>query len=79
MADESANDVRVPDVRAHVWLSLAVPLTFMRAVPYPLQASWDDGRFILENRDVRAPSWHALWSILSEPHFQAYHPLHLLS
>lgn len=53
--------------------------TFARGVPGPLVASWDDGRFLIENRDVQEPSWSALIAILREPRFEAYHPLHLLS
>jgi tetratricopeptide (TPR) repeat protein len=51
---------------------------FARAVPYPLQRSWDDGRFILDNPDVVHPSFAALKHIFGEPRFEAYHPLHLL-
>ncbi|MFI5308341.1 MAG: hypothetical protein ACHQ53_13360 [Polyangiales bacterium] len=79
MASAATPSTSEPGARAHLWVSLATLVTFLRAVPYPLHPSWDDGRFILENPDVRAPSWHALRSILGEPHFQAYHPLHLLS
>jgi protein O-mannosyl-transferase len=79
MASGAAPSRSEPAARAHLWVSLATLVTFLRAVPYPLHPSWDDGRFILENADVRSPSWNALRSILSEPHFQAYHPLHLLS
>ncbi len=66
-------------LRAHLLLSLATLATFARAVPYPLQLRWDDGRFIVDNPDVRAPSWHALGAIFGGVRFEAYHPLHLLS
>lgn len=71
--------VRAPSVRAHALLSLATLGTFARAVPYPLALSWDDGRFIADNPDVQEVSWRSLRSIFGAPHFQAYHPLHLLS
>ncbi len=60
-------------------VAAAVVATFARAVPYPLQRSWDDGRFIIDNSDVHEVSLASLRSILGGPHFQAYHPLHLLS
>jgi tetratricopeptide (TPR) repeat protein len=67
------------DARAHAIVSLATVVTFARAVPYPLQLTWDDARFIADNPDVHEVSWRSLVSILGAPHFQAYHPLHLLS
>jgi tetratricopeptide (TPR) repeat protein len=74
---------RVPlpakEIAPHAALSLLTLATFARGVPYPLQGSWDDGRFIVDNRDVHEVSWRSLQSIFGAPHFQAYHPLHLLS
>jgi hypothetical protein len=64
---------------AHVLLSLATLAVFARALPYPLQISWDDGRLITDNPDVREVSLRSLQSIFGATHFQAYHPLHLLS
>lgn len=64
---------------AHAVVSAAVVATFARAVPYPLVLGWDDGRFIADNPLVREPSLESLWEIVSRPHFEAYHPLHLLS
>jgi hypothetical protein len=69
----------LPGLQAHVLLSLATVATFARAVPYPLQVNWDDGRFIVDNPDAHEVSMRALRSIFGAPHFQAYHPLHLLS
>jgi tetratricopeptide (TPR) repeat protein len=60
-------------------VSLATLATFARAVPYPLQLTWDDARFIADDPDVHEISLRALASIFGRPHFQAYHPLHLLS
>ena len=68
-----------PSRSAHALLSLATLATFARAVPYPLHVNWDDGRFIVDNPDVHEVSWRALTSIFGAAHFQAYHPLHLLS
>ncbi len=65
--------------RAHALVTAAVLATFARALPYPLQARWDDGRFILDNALVREPSWRAFFEIVSKPQLEAYHPLHLLS
>lgn len=67
------------DGRAHAIVSLATVATFARAVPYPLQLTWDDARFISDNPDVQEISARSLASIFGGPHFQAYHPLHLLS
>lgn len=64
--------------RARAVIALAAVAVFARAVPYPLQRSWDDGRFILDNPDVLHPSLAALQHIFGAPRFEAYHPLHLL-
>lgn len=40
---------------------------------------WDDERFLIENPLVREVSFDHFVTIFTEPHFQAYHPLHLLS
>jgi hypothetical protein len=75
--------VKVPDV-GHEWrqraaIVAAALLTYARALPYPLQRSWDDGRFILDNPDVRHVSGAALVHMFTRVQFEAYHPLHLLS
>ena len=57
----------------------AAAATFARALPFGLQASWDDDRFIVDNPLVHEVSFTNLNAILAGPHFQAYHPLHLLS
>jgi hypothetical protein len=64
--------------RARAVITLAAVAVFARALPYPLQRSWDDGRFILDNSDVLQPSLAALQRIFGAPRFEAYHPLHLL-
>jgi hypothetical protein len=58
---------------------VAALVAFGRALPYPLVASWDDRRFLIDDPLVTQPSIASLRSILFEPHFEAYHPLHLLS
>jgi hypothetical protein len=58
---------------------VATLLTFARALGYPLQRGWDDGRFILDNSDVQHVSAAALSRMFSQVQFEAYHPLHLLS
>jgi tetratricopeptide (TPR) repeat protein len=60
-------------------IALATGLVFARAVPYPFARSWDDARFILDNRDVLEPSWPAFVRMWTSVQFEAYHPLHLLS
>ncbi len=66
------------------WIDRALVLaamfvTFGRSLPYPLVPSWDDRRFLIDDPLVTHPSWEAFVSIWTEPHFEAYHPLHLLS
>jgi tetratricopeptide (TPR) repeat protein len=41
--------------------------------------NWDDDRFVRDNRLIQEPSLDNLEAILTAPHFQAYHPLHLLT
>ncbi|HEX4351828.1 MAG TPA: hypothetical protein VHZ95_02920, partial [Polyangiales bacterium] len=60
-------------------IALATLFTFARALPYPLQTSWDDGRFIANNPDVQHVSAVALARMFTLVQFEAYHPLHLLS
>ncbi len=60
-------------------VALAALFAFGRALPFPLVRSWDDGRFLIDDELVTHPSWSALRSIWSEPNFEAYHPLHLMS
>jgi hypothetical protein len=69
--------------RSQKWPAAAIVLatvaTFARAVPYPLQASWDDARFLTNDPLVHAVSLRNLLAIFGDVHFEAYHPLHLLS
>ena len=60
-------------------MSIATIAVFARALPYPLQRSWDDGRFIVDNPQLRSVSFEGLRFIFGAPRFEAYHPLHLLS
>ncbi len=64
---------------AYAACALAIAAVFARAVPYPLQASWDDARFLTDDPLVMQPSWDAFLAIVSKPQLEAYHPLHLLS
>jgi hypothetical protein len=54
-------------------------ITFGRAVPHEILDGWDDDRFLRDNPLVQSISWENFASIWSGPHFEAYHPLHLLS
>lgn len=60
-------------------VAIGALVAFGQALPYPLVASWDDRRFLIEDELVTHPSLEALRSIWLEPHFEAYHPLHLMS
>lgn len=64
--------------KPHLAITLGVLAAFARAVPYPLQTRWDDGRFLIDDALVHEVSWHSLVEMFARPHFQAYHPLHLL-
>jgi hypothetical protein len=75
---DSAHGSRVGRA-AHLAVSAITVAVFARAVPYPLQLHWDDGRFIADNPLVHEVSWRSLLAIVSAPHFEAYHPLHLLA
>lgn len=74
-----ASPSRRSELAAAAVVVVCAVATFARAVPTPLLRSWDDDRFILDNADVLHPSWDAFVSFLTRPHFQAWHPLHLLS
>ncbi len=67
------------ELASYALIVVATLAAFARAVPYSLQTSWDDGRFIVNNPDVHQVSWRALASFFTQPRFEAYHPLHLLS
>ena len=41
--------------------------------------SWDDKRFLIEFEPVRSIGVDSLVAIWSEPHFEAFHPLHLMA
>lgn len=81
---EAAPLVAPPPSRAHRWVAraavaLAAALAFGRASLHPLLDGWDDDRFLTDNPLVQSISGEHLAAIWSAPHFQAYHPLHLLS
>lgn len=63
----------------HAIVTVLVAGTFGRGLGTPIQRSWDDGRFIVDNPLVHEPSWDALFSVFTQAHFEAFHPLHLLS
>lgn len=60
-------------------ITVATVLTFGRGVPFGLLDGWDDERFLIENPLVQQVSASNLAAIFTQPHFQAYHPVHLLS
>ncbi len=62
-----------------VLIVVAAVATFARGVPRALMSSWDDQRFLMEFEPVQQISLDSLTRIWSEPHFEAYHPLHLMS
>ena len=62
-----------------VLVLIAAVLTFARSVPNDLVRGWDDGRFLVDFAPVQSVSWENLVAIFRAPHFEAYHPLHLLS
>jgi hypothetical protein len=64
---------------SRVLVAVSTALCFARALPFPLQRSWDDGRFIIDNPDVRNVSLAAFGRAFSTVQFEAFHPLHLLS
>jgi protein O-mannosyl-transferase len=66
------------------WIARAIVAAFSiaafgRAMLQPLLDGWDDDRFVSNDPLVLSPSVAGLASIFGEPHFEAYHPLHLLS
>ncbi len=65
--------------RTDLVLFLAAVAVFARGVPSALLRSWDDQRFIVEFEPVHSIGFAELKAIWSEPHFEAYHPLHLMS
>ncbi len=64
---------------ARAAVAVAAVATFARGVANPLVASWDDGRFLIDFEPVKHVSLDSLARIWGEEHFQAWHPLHLLS
>lgn len=60
-------------------VAAAAVATFARGVGHPLLASWDDGRFLIDFEPVQRVSLESLHRIWTEVHFQAWHPLHLMS
>lgn len=64
---------------AYACLGLVCAIAFSRGLGFGLLDGWDDDRFLLNDALVQEPSFAHFVAIFSEPHFEAYHPLHLLS
>lgn len=60
-------------------VALAAVLTFAAGVPGQFLTSWDDDRFIIDNASAHAITADTFAWIWSGPHFEAFHPLHLMS
>lgn len=78
----TARPVEAPGRRRWIaWgsVALVVAIAFGRGAGYGLLDGWDDDRFLLENELVQRVSFDHLVAIFAEPHFEAYHPVHLLS
>lgn len=79
MAAAAPEGPDAPRWAAWAAIAIAAGLAFARGVPHALLDGWDDDRFLLDNELVQRVSVDHLVSFFTEPHFQAYHPLHLLS
>ncbi|MBO6938137.1 MAG: hypothetical protein JJ863_24425 [Deltaproteobacteria bacterium] len=66
-------------VRADLILAVATAAVFARGLGHGLMTSWDDQRFLVDFEPIQTVSWDHFVAIWSGPHFEAYHPLHLLS
>ncbi|MBX3270064.1 MAG: hypothetical protein KF729_07365 [Sandaracinaceae bacterium] len=64
---------------AYAVIAIAATIAFGRAVPFALLDGWDDDRFLIDDPLVHEVGLDSLVAIFARPHFQAYHPLHLLS
>lgn len=62
----------------YVLVAVAAVVAFGRGVPAALLSSWDDDRFFAFE-PIRSPSVDAFVTIWSEPQFEAYQPIHLMS
>ena len=60
-------------------VAVAATITFARSLGFGLIESWDDARFLVDFEPIRKPGLDALAIIWSGPHFEAFHPLHLMS
>ncbi len=83
-SDTPSTSASAPAAMREVWIDRAIVFVaalavFGRTLGYPLVGSWDDRRFLIDDPLVQHPSLESLRAILFEPHFEAYHPLHLLS
>lgn len=79
-----ASQSLISDVQGRRWpalaaLAVATTAAFARSVSSPLLDSWDDRRFLVEFEPVRHVSLASLRAIWTEEHFQAFHPMHLMS
>lgn len=60
-------------------LALVTVAVFARGLGHGLIWSWDDRRFLVDFEPIHSISWDHFVAFWAEPHFEAYHPLHLLS
>ncbi len=72
------------DPRSRAWVAdllvaAGVVAVFVRGVTFPLLTTWDDKRFLIDDPLVQHISGASFVGIWSKPHFQAFHPLHLMS
>ena len=65
--------------RADLILAAVTAAVFARGLGHGLMSSWDDQRFIVDFEPIQSVSWEHFVAIWGGPHFEAYHPLHLLS
>ncbi|MCS6797048.1 MAG: tetratricopeptide repeat protein [Myxococcota bacterium] len=70
---------RHPGWTAWGLVALAAIAAFARGLDGGLLMSWDDDRFIAGFEPIREVSVENLVAIWAEPHYQAYHPLHLMA
>ncbi len=70
---------RFARVRADLILAAVTAAVFARGLGHGLMTSWDDQRFLVDFEPIQSVSWAHFVAIWSGPHFEAYHPLHLLS
>lgn len=68
----------LPGAAAALGLALVLGLVYLPAAGGEL-LNWDDDRFLADNPRFAGPVWPYVEAALTEPQFEAYQPLHLLS